>query len=107
MDSVTKAAVEMVAVMAVALVVAMVGLRRVAMVVAVALVVAMVAMVVVVVATRSLSSVSVVSEFGKDMLRTVLGFWARLLRWTARCGHRIVLLRGLLLLPSRRAIERL
>ena len=41
MDSVTKAEVEMVAVMAVALVVAMVGLQRVAMVVAVALVVAM------------------------------------------------------------------
>jgi hypothetical protein len=64
-------------------------------------------MVVVVVATRSLSSVSVASEFGKDMLSTVLGFWARLLRWTAHCGLQISLLRGFLLLPSRRAIERL
>ena len=85
----------------VAMAVAMLG-RRVAVVEAAAVVAAMVEE-----ATGSLSSVSVASECGRLMLTTVLGFWARLLRWRAHCGHQIVLLRGLLLLPSRRAIKRL
>ena len=102
------AAVAAAVVVAVALVVAMamamVVLRRV--VVAAARVAAVVEMVVEDMA-RILSNVSVASECGRLMLKTVLGFWACLLRRTAHCGRQTVLLRGHLRLPSCRATKRL